>query len=50
MGKDVPFMEITGPTFFQRLANVFRSRGDKTMGFFDNFFKKKSSGEVAKTD
>ena len=24
MGKDVPFMEITGPTFFQRLANVFK--------------------------
>ena len=24
MGKDVPFMEITGPTFFQRLAHVFK--------------------------
>ena len=24
MGKEVPFMEITGPTFFQRLANVFK--------------------------
>ena len=24
MGKDVPFMEITGPSFFQRLANVFK--------------------------
>ena len=24
MGKDVPFMEITGPTFFQKLANVFK--------------------------
>ena len=24
MGKEVPFMEITGPTFFQRLAHVFK--------------------------
>lgn len=24
MGENVPFMEITGPTFFQKLANVFK--------------------------